>query len=80
MEVCVQYIYLISITKTPNVGLSILSMTLSVIQFLLHIRSDIPMIYQFEWCTFLESVSHVVSYNFYALSTTSSRNFYRFLH
>lgn len=47
--------------QTPNVGLSILSMTLSVIQFLLIIRSDIPMVYEFEWCSFLDTLSHLVS-------------------
>jgi len=47
--------------ETPNVGLSILSMTLSVIQFLLIIRSDIPMMYEFEWCTFLDTLSNVDS-------------------
>jgi hypothetical protein len=49
------------IVQTPNVGLAILSMTLSVVQFLLLIRSDIPRMYEFEWCTLLDALVAYVS-------------------
>lgn len=47
--------------QTPNVGLAILSMSLSVVQFLLLIRSPIPRMYEFEWCTLLDALVDYVS-------------------